>query len=168
MSGKTSYAPEFPTEEQLRAYGDFAFLYLRSDHHRKVPMEAARLAIQPPIDRMQFHLFRFEGVPRYGVTWAFLSPEAERKLLTQAALLPAEWNSGPQMWVIEIIAPYGQGTAAQVVKWLKNNLGENVSSVRYMRVDAQHKTRKILEISRIKGTRWGARYIPVSTLINGE
>jgi hemolysin-activating ACP:hemolysin acyltransferase len=36
----------------------------------------------------------------------------------------SESLSGNQMYVIEIIAPWGHGTAANVVRWLKRNLLE--------------------------------------------
>ena len=155
--------PEFPTQEQLRAYGDLAFLYLRSEMHRDVPLHLARLAIQPAIDLSFYKVFHNDGIPRYGVTWAFLSPEAEAKVARGELLQPSEWMSGDQMWVMEIIAPYGQGTAAAVVKWLKQNLPEKVSSVRYQRVDPKSGVVKVLEVTRMRGTQWGTRIVPPET-----
>ena len=61
-------------------------------------------------------MFRREGVPRSAVTWAFLSPDAERRFAAGETLRPRDWNSGPQMWVMDIVAPYGQGTGAHAMK----------------------------------------------------
>jgi hemolysin-activating ACP:hemolysin acyltransferase len=149
--------PENPTEPQLRAYGDFSFLYLRSEFHKNIPMHMARLALQPAIDLNQFRIFRIDNVPRYGFTWAFLSPEVERKIVAGKVLTPSEWLSGKQMWVIEIIAPYGEGTAASVVHWLKRNLPKNIDSVRYMRVAADPAKNRVFDVRRINGARWGTR-----------
>lgn len=160
--------PENPSEAQLRAYGGFAFLYLRSEHHKHVPLQAARLAIQPPIDLLQFQLFHHNDVPRCGVTWAFLDRTAEGKLVSGETLLPAEWRSGSQMWVIEIIAPYGDGTAAEVVRWLKRALPPSIDSVRYLRVGSDHRPSKVLEVRRIDGAHWGTRLVDPSAILEEE
>jgi len=152
--------PEFPNEAQLTAYGDFAFLYLRSDHHRDFPLHIARRMIQPPIDLGFFKTFRFDGVPRFGITWAMLSPVAEEKFIAGEMLEPREWRSGGQMWVMEIIAPYGQRCAVQAVNWLRKSVPEPVKTVRYMRMDPDHKAHKIIEISRGAGAIRGAVRLP--------
>ncbi len=161
----TEPTPEHPSAAQLQAYGDFAFLYLRSDHHRNVSLSQARLALQPAIDLMQYHVFRFEGVPRFGLTWAFLNEDTERKIVTGEQLQPADWRSGDRMWVIEIIAPYGQGTAAEVVRWLKRSLPKQINTVRYMRVQEDHRFEKVIEVRRISGAQWGTRTVKVSDFV---
>lgn len=153
---------ENPTEEQLQAYGALAFLYLRTDHHRDVPMRLARRMVQPPIDLGFYKVFYIDDVPRYAVTWAFLSEEAESKVMRGELLLPSEWRSGDRMWVIEIIAPYGQGTAAHVVKWLRHSLPDTIKKVRYLRADSQHKMTRVIEVTRVQGPRWGARKLETS------
>lgn len=72
--------PKLPNEAQLTAYADFAFLYLRSEHHRDIPWHLARRMIQPPIDLGYFKTFRFDGVPRFGIIWTMLSPPPKRSL----------------------------------------------------------------------------------------
>ena len=151
--------PENPTEAQRLAYGDFAFLYMRSEFHRNVPLHLARLSIQPAIDLGFYKIFHIDDIPRYGVTWAFLSEATEAKLMRGEMLAPADWRSGNRMWVIEIIAPYGQGTAAAVVHWLKRSLPETISRVRYLRSDAGRNLTRIVEVNRIKGAHWGIRVL---------
>lgn len=154
--------PENPTQAQRLAYGDFAFLYMRSNHHKNVSLHLARMSIQPAIDLGFYKIFHIDGMPRYGVTWAFLSEAAEAKLMRGEILAPAEWRSGNRMWVIEIIAPYGQGTAAAVVHWLKRSLPDTIDKVRYLRSQSDNALKRIVEVNRMNGTQWGARLVPVS------
>jgi len=153
--------PENPTEAQRLAYGDFAFLYMRSEFHKNVPLHLARLSIQPAIDLGFYKLFHIDDMPRYGVTWAFLSEDAEAKLMRGEILLPAEWRSGDRMWVIEIIAPYGQGTAAAVVHWLKRSLPEKITKLRYIRSDQSRNLKRIVEMKRMNGAQWGTKLVPL-------
>lgn len=57
-------------------------------------------------------------------------PPAETKFIAGELLEPREWRSSGQMWVMEIIAPYGQSSA--------------VKTVRYMPKDADHKAHEAL------------------------
>jgi len=59
------------------AYGDLSFLYLRTREHERLPMKHMRYFIHPPIDLRFYQIFHIAGVPRFAITWAFLSPEAE-------------------------------------------------------------------------------------------
>ncbi len=154
---------ENPTEEKLRAYGDLAFLYLRSEHHRELPLRLARQMVQPPIDLGFYKVFYIDDVPRYAFTWAFLDEDAEAKVIRGELLLPKEWRSGDRMWVMEIIAPYGQGTAAFVIKWLRHSLPEEINKFRWMRVDREHRMTRVTEITRIKGAHWGAHRVKTGT-----
>jgi cytolysin-activating lysine-acyltransferase len=131
-------------------------------------MHLARLAIQPPIDLLQYKIFRFDGIPRYGVTWAFLSRDAERKVIEGLVLEPKEWRSGNRMWVMEIIAPYGQGTAKEVVLWLKRSLPEEINRVRYLRVGGDHLLQKVIEVRRIDGARWGTHLVHPDQISESE
>lgn len=159
--------PEYPTKAQIAAYGAFAFLYLRSDQHRDVPMHLARLAIQPAIDLGFFKIFEHEDVPRAAVTWAFLDRDAERRMVAGELLKPQDWVSGDVMWVREIIAPYGKGTAAAVVRWLQRSVPDRVSRVRYLRIDPGHQRRRIVEITR-HGSGFGARAVPAAHILNDD
>ena len=159
---KTVIDGEKPTQEKLYAYGAFAFLYLRSQHHRSVPLAVARMAIQPPIDLGFYKVFHADGVPRMAVTWAFFGDEAEEKFTSDQMLLPQDWCSGKKMWVVEIVAPYGKGTAAEVVRWLQSELPPSINRVRYQRVTGDHANRKYIEVNRLSASKWGARVLKPS------
>lgn len=162
-------APEHPNEAQLQGLGDLSFLALREKRYANLSVKGLRMTLQPPVDLMQFHVFRFEGVPRAAMTWAFLSPEAEARIARGEPLAPRDWRSGPQMWVVDIFAPYGQGTAANVVRWLKQNLREPIRSVRYLRTSSEDGAPlRFIEVRRIEGIRWGTRLISKDTLEKGN
>ena len=93
------------------------FLLLREEAYRDAPLWRARLTVQPAIDLGQYQVLRWDGVARAAITWAFLSDEAERTLLDGDRLEPALWCSGPNLWVQDIFAPYGQGTGAAAMNW---------------------------------------------------
>jgi len=154
---RTRTDPENPSEETLRAYGELMFLVMRSRFHRDTPMRNIRVSFQPAIDLGFYKIFRSDGVPRAAVTWAFLSPEVERRYVHGHFMEPSEWVSGKQMWVVEIVAPYAQQTGAFVVNWLRRHVAEPIDTVRYVRGNDDGSVRRIVEVRRGEGAIRGAR-----------
>lgn len=108
--------PEFPSADAITAYGGLCFLYMHSTRHAGWSVQQLRRIVQPPIDLKQAKIFYYEGVPRAACTWAHLDDAAERQLLLGQPLTPAQWRSGPNLWLMEIIAPYEQGTGARAFR----------------------------------------------------
>lgn len=55
------------------------------------------------------------------VTWARLSPEAaERYRRAPHRLAPADWKSGDQIWIVDLVAPFGG--AQEAIRELKEKL----------------------------------------------
>lgn len=137
--------PEFPSAEKLRLYGDFAFLAMRSAHHRQMSVANMHMAFEPPIELGQFKLFRFDGIPRGLLTWAWLGPEAERRLVSGGTLSPDDWRSGDHLWLIDVIAPY-KGLIRGISRWVmeKGNLTDK--DYYFRRVEAGNRTRRILHV----------------------
>lgn len=159
QKGVKQPTPEFPTAGQLQAYGDLSFLYLRSRTFQQMPVNLFRRILQPPIDLGFFQVLRFEEVPRCSVTWAFLSPEVEAKLISGTMLDPQDWLSGPQMWLIHLVAPYGSTSVPGTVRWLRDNIPDDVPSIRYLRVDENSMLHRIVEVRRQKNGRPGAKLL---------
>ncbi|KNG95377.1 toxin-activating lysine-acyltransferase [Pseudaestuariivita atlantica] len=149
---------EFPTPERLRAYGDLCFLYFRSDAHRDKSFGLMRWIVQVPVDLGQYKIMYATDIPRAGFTYAMLDDAAEQKLLGGTALQPAEWRSGRQMWIMDVLAPYGQGSAQQIIRWIRHHTAPDITSIRTLRPNPGGGTR-IVEHTRIDGARWGARKI---------
>lgn len=64
--------------------------------------------LETPLRLGQYRIFRSDGHPRAFVTWAGLTPEAERQFaLTHQPLTPPQWNAGASKWLIDLVAPFG-------------------------------------------------------------
>lgn len=147
----------------ISAYGALTFLYMRSNRHARWPVEALRMLIQPAIDLKQVRIFNYDGVPRAACLWAHLSDEAEKQVLDGRQLLPTQWRSGPNLWLMEIIAPYEQGTGANAFRTFLDHIPQETHSFRYARVDATGKVRRVVELTRLKDNSWGAKTISHSS-----
>ncbi len=134
IPGLPKPTPEYPTEAQLKAYGDLMFLYMRVRKYEPVPMGRVRRVIQPPIDLGLYKVFYQDKVPRAAVTWAFLGPEQEKQFARGEGLRPSDWLSGPQLWIMDIYAPYGLGTGRDVLRWLMSTVSKQHNLVRSPRV----------------------------------
>lgn len=137
--------PEFPSEETLRVYGDLAFLAMRSAHHRRMSVAILRDALEPPILLGQYKIFRFDGVPRGALTWAWLSEEAEARYLAGEGFRLVDWRSGDRLWIIDLIAPY-RGLTTGVVRWVTTPGNMPGSRFSYRRVTAGRRTRRVVHI----------------------
>ncbi|NQY74287.1 MAG: toxin-activating lysine-acyltransferase, partial [Candidatus Margulisbacteria bacterium] len=65
--------------------------------------------IIPPIALKQFRLFRQkkQNAPIAFVSWASVSEEVEERLLKGVVKLsPKDWNSGKNLWLIDVISPF--------------------------------------------------------------
>lgn len=140
----TERSPELPDEKRLRVYGDFLFLALRSEHHRRMPVGALQIAVEPPIMLGQYFIFRFDGVPRGLVTWARFGEDAEARYIAGEPMQPGDWASGDRLWIVDLIAPY-KGLTAGIVRWImQGNLPER--RFRFRRVVNGNQTRRIVHI----------------------
>ena len=137
--------PDFPSQDQLRIYGDFTFLAFRSPHHRTMSVANLHEAFQTPILLGQYRIFRFEDIPRGLFTWAWFSADAEQKYVSGQSLDPQDWRSGDRLWIIDLIAPY-RGLTASMVRWIM--VPGNFSERRFFfrRVKNGHDTRRIVGI----------------------
>lgn len=138
-------AAEAPSEALLRAYGDMAFLAFRSPRHRAMAVADLRRYLEPPLTLGQFRLFRFDGVPRGMYTWAWLTDDAERRLIGGEGLSPEDWGAGDRLWIVDLIAPY-RGLTASMVRWLMVPGHFTERSFLYRRVDGANRTRRIVHI----------------------
>ncbi len=74
-------------------------------------------------------------------------------------LAPSDWRSGDRFWLIEVVAPYGQGSGPDMIHWLKEHLPESVDRFRFARVGRGATAKRIVESRRLVGARWGARVL---------
>lgn len=112
-------APGALCGKTLRVTAEVLSLMQRSAVHCDWAPEALLAWIWPPIMHGQCLLFRDQqGSAVAYASWAFVSDDAHQALKTSArALTLEEWNSGTNIWVIDLIAPYGH--VRQVVRRMK-------------------------------------------------
>ncbi len=60
----------------------------------------------PAIALDQFRLWRQNNMPVAFATWAYLSDEAEERMQQGVRRLgPADWKSGDNLWLMDLVAP---------------------------------------------------------------
>lgn len=156
----TRIDPNTPDAGKVAAYGAFSFLYMRSNLHRDLTLTAMRALLEPPIAIGSYKVFQdAQGVPRAATTWASLSEAAQEKLFAHETLAPEDWGSGPHMWVIEIVAPFGHGSGSQVMHWLRHSISKDVPKVSFARLNPTTKDVRVIECHRGPTGRLGARLV---------
>jgi len=101
--------------DEAQALGAAVWLWMHSVSHRNAPLHALSALLLPAIKHRQFVLASEQGKPVFFLTWAMLSPEAERRYLANAPItMPeADWTSGERMWILDWIAPFGHTRMAR-------------------------------------------------------
>ncbi len=112
--------------------------------------------IQPAVDSGQFAILRQGHIPRACVTWALMDETAEDRFLSGQPLETQDWYSGNRLWIIDIVAPYEQGTGGQVLKWFSGGLPDHITTVNALRPGRNNLARHFTA-TRMANGRWGCR-----------
>ncbi len=92
----------------LALYGWMVQLAGRSALHRSWDVARLERLFVPPVSLGQV----FAGLqPAWFATWARLSEDAEARWRAGGRLMPADWQSGERVWIVDAICPAG-GTLA--------------------------------------------------------
>jgi hemolysin-activating ACP:hemolysin acyltransferase len=95
-------------QEMLADLGAMSFLAALSPFHQSRSHVQLITGLEPALRLGQYRIFRSDGYPRAFVTWAGLTPGAERRLALDHRTLEAhQWNSGSSKWIIDLVAPFG-------------------------------------------------------------
>jgi hemolysin-activating ACP:hemolysin acyltransferase len=160
--------PDRPVDRQLTAYGAFTYLYMNSPTHRRVSVDVMRAQLRPAVEKNFYRIVNDQhGVPRAGLTWAFLSDDAEARLRAGHMLAPEEWASGRNVWLMEFLAPFGQGSGMSVLRWLRDTAPDDMDRLRYTRFKPQNDRARVVEIHRRAQGRFGAKLLETYQL-SGE
>lgn len=121
---KEAQLPNEKARQRMEAasiFGTVAALMIDSPMHQHLFLADMKWLVIPPIHLRQFRIFRRDNHPFAYVSWAMLSEEAgERLKQGKHRLRPDEWRSGDQVWIIDLIAPFGG--QEDVLKDLKRNV----------------------------------------------
>lgn len=103
--------PDDPQGRML-LLGELTWLLLQSPLHRLLTVGAVEAYFVAPLGMGRLRFFRRGPAPVGLVTVAHLSSEAEARYLAgEEPLRPEDWDSGPQLWFIDMIALFGDGRA---------------------------------------------------------
>jgi len=138
--------------------GAMTMLLGMTSYHRARPLGQVMHSLETPLRLRQYRIFRTaDGFPRAFITWAGLTPEAERRFAVDHQPLASEdWNAGGSKWVVDLAAPFGQieqmfelmsaskqaqrlrtlwhnkdGTRARVIEWSRNTQKDDIRVCSY-------------------------------------
>ena len=93
--------------------GQVVWLLSQSPNHKHLFLTDLDWAVVPPVALKQFHLWKRNDVPVAYACWAFLNDAAaERRRSGVRKLAPQEWKCGDQLWLFDLVAPFGGMEAA--------------------------------------------------------
>jgi len=86
--------------------------------------------VPPPLALGRLRVWRKNNMPVAFASWAYLDEAAEARIKQNIKkLAPVDWKSGENLWLIDMIAPFGGGDEA--VKELREKvfMGKKVKSL---------------------------------------
>ncbi|MGA9618597.1 MAG: toxin-activating lysine-acyltransferase [Serratia proteamaculans] len=97
---------------EAEVLGSAVWLWLHSSAHRDAPLHTLPTLLLPIIKHRQYVLVSENNRPVFYMSWGWFSEEAEKRYLTEHALLLKEedWCSGDRMWVMDWVAPFGHNS----------------------------------------------------------
>lgn len=97
------------TSSRLTAIGHAVWLMSRSPLHKHLMITDIEWLVTPPIMLGQFRMWENAGSPVGFASWAYLGEDAEERIVTKGIrrLMPSDWKSGEQLWLIDFLSPFG-------------------------------------------------------------
>jgi cytolysin-activating lysine-acyltransferase len=106
---------------KLPILGPALWLYARDPARKFMFVGDTDWAVMPPIVLDQCRLYTKNGIPFAFITWAKVNDAIDARLRSgQPKIAPHEWNSGTHVWLIDIVAPFGQ--AEETLKELRETI----------------------------------------------
>lgn len=146
--------------------GEMTWLLTQSLLHRALQIGDLEWLVMPALVHQQFYIFRDGDKPIGLALWAKCNPTAEAKLdkgiiEPENRLTPGEWNSGPAIWLVDLIAPFADDTnkhrqimiadliagplAGQEFKFHQTDPATGKRTVRAIAADTGEKIRQAIE-----------------------
>ena len=102
----TQAAPPPKTVSQV--LGEITWLMTQSPRHKAIPLGDLEWLVMPAILLQQFRIF-YKGEQPVGVAFWALADEIVSKRIDagDVRLTPAEWKSGANKRIIDVVAPFG-------------------------------------------------------------
>ena len=94
---------------KLPALGPVAWLYMQAPGRKHSFLADLEWLAMPPLVLGQCKLYMKDEAPLAFASWAFLSADAASRYAATGKLAPADWKSGDEAWLIDLVAPFGGG-----------------------------------------------------------
>ena len=92
--------------------GEIVWLMARSVNHRYLFISDMEWMVMQPVALAQYRLFYSENHPIGVALWANVNEKVEDRLKQGISRMsPQDWNSGDRIWLIDLIAPFGNISA---------------------------------------------------------
>ena len=127
--------PDSSTVQAATLLGFVCQLASRSAVHANLPLRRILGLFSSPTEVQQYKLYFNDFGDCVGyVTWAYLAPVVEKRLLSgeDYQLQTCEWNEGASLWIMDMVVHYG--SIKHVLKDWRDNLFKNFDTLTYFRV----------------------------------
>ncbi|MEI8363687.1 MAG: toxin-activating lysine-acyltransferase [Betaproteobacteria bacterium] len=107
----------------------------QSAAHANVPLRRILGQLSCPIETRQYKLYFNDFGQCVGyLTWAYLAPDVERRLLSgeDYRLHTCEWSEGASLWIMDLVVPYG--SIKHVLQDLRDRLFKDYETLTYFRM----------------------------------
>lgn len=95
--------------KKLPILGPVFWLYARDERRKFTFIADQDWLLMPPVVLDQCKLYMKDEMPWVFITWALVSDEIDARLRSHVPkIAPHEWKSGEHIWLIDIVAPFGQ------------------------------------------------------------
>lgn len=93
---------------KIPVLGAVSWLMMQHSATRHTLLSELEWRVMPPLMLDQAKLYMRDKAPLAYVSWAMLSDEtAQRYQQAPHHLSPADWQGGSQIWLIDLVAPFG-------------------------------------------------------------
>ena len=147
MNLSTELQLETKDADFLTKYGFVSHVMAQCRNYRLFQILCQKIWIEPPILLRQAAFFiNQQGTPAGYVTWAYLTPEVEARLLgdPQFALHLSEWQEGENVWIMDLAAPHGQ--ARPMLRQLARDIFPHTPRLHYIRRSSDGRIRKRISL----------------------
>jgi len=95
--------------KKLPMLGPAMWLYARDPRKKFTFIADQDWLVMPPLVLDQCKLYMKGEVPWAFCTWAYVSDEVNERLSSaMPKIAPHEWKSGKHLWLIDVVAPFGE------------------------------------------------------------
>ena len=94
-------------EQRYQLIGELVEIAIHSDVLREMELRHISEVFLRPYDLGQLRRWKRDGQIIGVATWAWLNDDTAQTMLADGGVAPDAWQSGEQLWFIDVIAPFG-------------------------------------------------------------